>query len=324
METFDKIDKQIIFELSRDSRQSYKQIAKKIKSKKDTIAYHISQLQKKGIITRYVPVFSLSKLGIYSGKIYLKLHGLSKEDEKRIIKSLIKNKSVCWVAKAFGHWDLLIGLYTKDIIEFSNKKNEILSQFSKFIDDYDITQIEDALVFQRDYMLKTPLKYREEFIFGGEVNKIELDRISKEIIGLIRNKARFDYIDLSKNLDLDARTIQRKIKELKSKNILQGYTCFIDINKLGYQLHKLCISLKDHKKENIDELISHLKKNPNTIHLIKSLGSWELEVEIETNKLNSVYEYISELKNKFPKIIKRIHLVTIADELKLDFFPEEV
>ena len=40
-------------------------------------------------------------------------------------------------------------------------------------------------------------------------------------------------------------------------------------------------------------------------------------------KINSVYDYISELKNKFPKIMKRIQLVTITDELKLEFFPEE-
>ncbi|MFP4423835.1 MAG: AsnC family transcriptional regulator [Candidatus Woesearchaeota archaeon] len=38
----DEIDKKVLFELSQDARQSYKDIARKINSKKDTVAYHIS------------------------------------------------------------------------------------------------------------------------------------------------------------------------------------------------------------------------------------------------------------------------------------------
>ncbi|MFO7710532.1 MAG: Lrp/AsnC family transcriptional regulator, partial [Candidatus Woesearchaeota archaeon] len=61
----DEIDKKVLFELSQDARQSYKDIARQISSKKDTVAYHISDLQKKGIITKYVPVISIANLGLF-------------------------------------------------------------------------------------------------------------------------------------------------------------------------------------------------------------------------------------------------------------------
>lgn len=48
MEELDKLDCKIIYELGENSRQSYKQIAKKINSKKEVVAYHIQQLIKKG------------------------------------------------------------------------------------------------------------------------------------------------------------------------------------------------------------------------------------------------------------------------------------
>ena len=116
-----EIDKKIIYELGRDARQSYKEIAKKISSKKEVVAYHITILLSEKIITKFVPVISLTKIEIYSAKIYLKLHGLSNEEE--FYSNLIQNKKVAWVAKSVGQWDLLLGFYYRDIVSFSKMKN---------------------------------------------------------------------------------------------------------------------------------------------------------------------------------------------------------
>lgn len=317
----DLIDKKILYELGKNSRLSYKQIAKQIHSKKEVVAYHMNQLTKKGIITKFIPVFDLSMLGIFSNKIYLRLKGLDKKSEKTLYNSLVKNKKIAWIAKSVGRWDLLLGMYAKNIIEFSKIKQEILSKLGKYIQDYDITQIEDAQVFNRDYLINSPTKYRKEFTFSGEVNNIKLSDKESKVIDLIKNNARFTILDIAIKLKLDPRTIIQTIKKLEEKKILQGYTVFLDLKKINFQLHKLCIYLQNYDNIDIEELISFLKQNPNTIHLLKSLGSWELEVEVESNNLQEIYNYISYLKNTFPKLIKQIDLVTITDELKLDFFP---
>ena len=62
MDKIDKLDCKILYELGEDSRQSYKQIAKKIHSKKEVVAYHFQKLLKERIITKFVPVFALSLL----------------------------------------------------------------------------------------------------------------------------------------------------------------------------------------------------------------------------------------------------------------------
>lgn len=322
MYELDHIDRKIIYELGKNSKLSYQQIAKNTNSKKEIIAYHIKQLIARGIITKFVPVFALSKLNIFSSKIYLRLQGLNKEAEKQLYDYLISDPEIVWVAKCVGRWDLLLGMYTKNIVDFSNKKNKILSVFGKYIKDYDITQIEDGLVFNRDYLAKKPTNYRSHFIFGGKIENNLLDKEEIKIVQLIKNDARFQAVDVSKKLHIDPRTVIKKIKNLQKKEILQGFTVFLDLKKIGIQFHKLCIYLQNYEKKQISKLISFLKANPNTIHLIKSLGSWELEVEIETEDSSNIHDYISELRNKFPETIKQIDLVTITDELKLDFFPE--
>ncbi|MEK6885695.1 MAG: Lrp/AsnC family transcriptional regulator [Nanoarchaeota archaeon] len=324
MEELSEIDRKVLYELSRNSKQSYKQIARNIKSKKEVVAYHINELLKRQIITKFVPIFSLSKLGILSHKVYLKLQGLTLEKEDKLIKDLIKDKKVAWIAKSIGRWDLLLGFYAKNIIEFAKIKDRILSKLSKYVEEYNLTFIEDAIILNRDYLLNDKRKETSEFSFAGEFKIQRLDDLDLKIIQIIKNEARIPLLDIAKCLNVDARTIKNRIRELEKRRILQGQTVFIDLDKLGFQLHKLCVTFKNYNSTDFERVVNYCKQNPKIIHIIKSLGSWELELEIEDNNLQDIYDFIRLLKNEFAAIIKHIELVTIVKEPKLDFFPDFV
>ena len=61
---------------------------------------------------------------------------------------------------------------------------------------------------------------------------------------------------------------------------------------------------------------------PNVIHIIESLGPWEVELEVETESLEDFYNLTHEIRNKFSDIIKKTESVIISNEMKLDYFPE--
>jgi PIN domain nuclease of toxin-antitoxin system len=73
-----------------------------------------------------------------------------------------------------------------------------------------------------------------------------------------------------------------------------------------------------------EKVIELLKRNPNVIHLVKSISAWELEAEIEYENIEKIYDYINCLKNELSDIIRKIELVSINNEIKLDFFPENL
>jgi len=58
--------------------------------------------------------------------------------------------------------------------------------------------------------------------------------------------------------------------------------------------------------------------------LVKSISAWELEAEIEYENIEKIYDYINCLKNELSDIIRKIELVSINNEIKLDFFPENL
>ncbi len=324
MVNLSEIDKKIIYELSGNSRLTYKELAKKINSKKDTVAYHVNYLIDKKIITKFLPVFSLSKLDLLTYKIYFKLQGLDDLKEKEVYDFLINNNRIDWVCKVLGQWDLFVGVYCKSASEFSKIKDDLLSKFNDIIVNYIVIQMADQTIsFQKDYLIARPVVYRKEFKFISGDKTISLDDTDLKIVDAIRNDGRFRYLEVSKKINVNEKTIRERLKKMKANGFLQGFTLFIDPSKIGYKVYKLCIYLKDHRKKEFDLLVDYLKLNPFTINLIKSIAPWELEVEIESDDVMKIYNYINIIKNKFPNIIKQIDLSIITSELKLNFFPEK-
>lgn len=315
------LDKRLLYELSRDARQTYKQLAQRINSKKEVIAYHITQLLKEGVITKFVPVISLTRLGVYTFKLYLRLHGLTNTAEQELYTLLIESDDIAWVASCVGQWDILIAMYAPDIVTFAQKKNKLLQDFSEYIESYDVTMIEDALVFNRDYLIKRKPDYRKEFVFGGAQERTELKIEEWQLLHEIRNNGRYEAIGVGRKLKRDSRTVISDVKRLQKQGIIQGTTTFVKLSKFGMQLHKLCVHLGSHKKMDVNRLIAFIKTNQNVIHLIQSLGSWELEIELEETNTANINTYVRELKNNFPATIKRIDVVTITEEHKIEFFP---
>jgi DNA-binding Lrp family transcriptional regulator len=321
MNDIDSIDKKILYALGSDSRTSYKKIAQKINSKKETVAYRIPQLIEKGTITKFVPVFSLSRLGFVAFKIYFRFHGMDRDYENELVKNLVKNPRINWVARCVGNWDVMISVYAKDIQDFAHEKNAILSEYGKYIQEYAVTILEDAIVFNRDYLIKRSLEYRKEFVFGGRLKTEDIDEDQRHIMRLIMNDGRYRVTELARKLDLNAKTIISKIRDLESCGILQGYTVFLDLKKIDRQLFKICIYFQEYTDANYAKLVNFAREEKTVIHIIKSIGAWELEIELEAESIGAANEFAYGLRSTFPHIIKKLDVITIMEEPKLDFFP---
>jgi Lrp/AsnC family leucine-responsive transcriptional regulator len=315
-EILDELDKKILFELLKDSTQSYSEIADAINSKKTNVAYHIKELLSKKIITKFVPVFSLNKMGIFYSKMYVRIKSVLKE--KEILENLIKNKKISWLAKSEGKYNLLLGFYSKNIKELSFIRQEIFSELGDYVENYEILQVEDQLIFNKDYLADSQKK---EFISQSRNSK-EIDDKDAQIIAAMKHNSRIEMTEISKKLSLDPRTIISKINSLKENGIYQGNTIFIDLQKIEYKSYKILISLKNFKSESQEQLINFCKENKNIVQITKLLGNYEIELEIEQKYKDEVEKCINVLKKNFDNIIKEIEIIIISEELKQNFAPE--
>ncbi len=312
-----------MFELDRNARQSIAEISKKTKIPRNIVEYRIKKLTHEKIITKFVTEVALGKVGYFTYKIYCQISGLSKENQQQFYGDLVKDDNFIWVAKCEGRWDLLLAVYAKNVIDFGKVKSNFLLKYGKYISDYAITIVDEAYILERTHLLDKSKRESIELYIGG-AESVELGNPEKKLLQIMANDARIRIIDLSQNLNLNVRTVINKINKLEKLGVIQGYTTFFDLNKINYQFYKVCIYLKELNKERYKELIKFCKNQQYIIHLIESIGPWELELEIEVPSNQQFQELSNDIRNLFSDIVRKVESIIISNEMKLEFLPQKL
>lgn len=320
MRKLDRTDRKIILELDTNARATFSEIGKKLGIGKNNVQYRVKRLVEDGVIRKFVTQFSLGTLGLFLGKFYLQLSGFGKDKETEIYAYLINDKRISWVAKCEGRWDLMIGCYVESIKQLSEIKQDFFKKYEKYITSYDAVFLVEGYTSQRTYLLsKNAMPKKIKKFIGNK--KTELSDKDKQIVRLIANDGRFNYLDIAQKTGLNIKTAQRRIRELEKKGVIQGYVTFLDPKKIGYSFFKLCIYLHNYESK-LDAFLSYCMELPNVVHVIESLGPWEIELEIETETLEDFYKLTHQIRNEHSDIIKKTESAIISNEMKLDFFPQ--
>lgn len=317
----DLIDRKILLEMDTDARASFSKIGKKLGIGKNNVQYRVSRLVENGVIKKFVVQPSLAKFGLFLGKIYFQLSGYSEKTGSELHRYLLNDKRISWIAKCEGRWDLMIGAYVESIMQFLKIKDDFFREFGHYVTSYDIVFLTEGHTSQRTYLVNKKSYYSkkiERFMGSG---KIKLKKQDIELLRFIVNNARFNYTDIAKTLKINVKTAQARIKNLEKAGVIQGYVTFLDIKKIGYNFFKLCVYTKGDKKQ-MENFVRYCLELPNIIHVIESIGQWEIELEIETETLQDFYNLTHQIRNKFPDFIKKTESIIISEETKLDFFPE--
>lgn len=324
MVILDEVDRKILFELDIDARASFSQIGKKLKIGKNNVQYRVKKLVQDGVIKKFVVQPSIAKLGFFLGKIYIQLAGCTNKERAEIFQYLADDRQICWVASGEGRWDLLFGAYVRSISHFAGIKDGFFKRFEKFVTSYDVVFLVEGYTSQRGYLINRKSVFKQKVPdFMGEPKVVSLSPQEQQILSLIANNARFNYMEISRKLKIDIKTAKKRIVDLERKGVIQGYVSFLEPKKFGYSLFKLCIYLKDYEAKKV-EFINYCLENPNVIHVIDSMGPWEIELEMEVASIDEFYNLTHEIRNRYSQIIKKTESVFISSESKLDFLPMQM
>src|SRR3989344_5546078 len=85
----DLYDQKILYELDRDTRQSNKQIAKKVGLSEQVTGNRIKRLIENKIIDYFYVKTNPSTLGYFHIKFYLRMHNITNEKYQQLIQELI-------------------------------------------------------------------------------------------------------------------------------------------------------------------------------------------------------------------------------------------
>ena len=311
-------DKKLLYELDINSREKETELARKVGTSKQVINYNIKRLFNEGIIKKFQTVLNLDDLGInIYANVYFKLIGATKQKETEIINFLIKSDSVGYIASIGGRFDLSIVLVAKNLQEFENKLDKIVTSYPE-LRDYEISLRTFGVKFHKKYLVsKDQVKSKEILVKPTKIPKI--DKIDIGILKILSQNSRISIVEISDKLKIPFSTVRVRIKSLEQKGIIAGYSILFDLSKIGFVNYKLFIKSKDKSDKTYKRMLSFVKENKNIIWFFKTIGEHDFELRIEVENQEKYQEIIKELRSEFSAEIEEIETVLIFNELKEDY-----
>ncbi|MBT3405967.1 Lrp/AsnC family transcriptional regulator [Candidatus Woesearchaeota archaeon] len=315
-------DRKILYQLDVNSRQTNSEIAKKVGLSKQVVGFRIKKLIEEKVISFFYSVIDISKLGFTVHKAFLRLQNIDREKEKELIEFLVLHPNVVWIASCDGRFDLAFGTWAKDMDFLDKTLTELNTKFGEYIAERQISSIIRGDYFVRDYLIsrKEPSDYRESF-FGAVPAAVKMDSNDWSILVALGRNSRTTAVDISKEMSLSTDAIIDRIKKLEKSGVIRHYNFVPNESQYPYLHYKVLIGFKNISEERERTLREYCRINPNIVYIVKSLGPWEFEIDLEIKNAEKFREIMMDIKTKFNDILKDYSALHIYQIHKYNFCP---
>lgn len=133
----DKLDKEILYHLNKNSRAKFIDIANKLKTNYKNITYRYKKLIENKVIIANKVKLNRTNLGYDYYKIILKLNNFNNKEKNKIINYLNTDKRILFITEALGWADLEFEIFVKNQNEYREFQHNFMKLFSDYIIEYE-------------------------------------------------------------------------------------------------------------------------------------------------------------------------------------------
>ncbi len=302
----DLLDRKILYELDRNSRQPYSQIAKKLRTSPQVVKYRVEGLLAGRLLKYCWPMVEYRKAGYFFGLYFFKLRNMDEDSERRLYAYLEGNRHITIIMRGEGYADLILGICAKGIFHLNDVVRELNTRFSEHFLEYDATIPIGFSQFHRSYLSGAEKEAREIAFTGADVKEEQLSENERKVLSMLNSDARAPLVEMGRKAGISEITVREIVKRLERSGIIQSYTILPDHVLLGKPRHRVLFKLKNLNAKKEKELFSYCQLHPNIVHHLRVLGNWDLVLDIEVERGEPFRKIIQEMKYRFSDIIHRV------------------
>ncbi|MFH1073331.1 MAG: Lrp/AsnC family transcriptional regulator, partial [Nanoarchaeota archaeon] len=319
--TLDRKDRRILYALDINSRQPNSEIAKKVGLSKQVVGFRIRRLMEKGIISSFYTVIDISKLGYTAHKNFVRLQNVDNERLKEIIEYLRNHPQVIWLASCDGRFDLVFSLWARNMAELDEYLTEINQKFGVYISERELATIIKGEYFIRDYIISNkPSGLRKSF-FGAVPQTASLDSVDWRILQELGKSSRFTAVEIAQAIKSSADIVRSRIRKLEQAGVIRHYNIVPNEAKYPFMHYKILMSFRNLSEERERSIIEYCRILPNVVYIVKALGPWEFEMDLEVESPEKYRQIMMRLKTEFADIIKDYSALHLYQVHKYNFCP---
>lgn len=306
----DTLDKEILYALDHDSRQTVADLARLLEVTRDRVSYRVEKLVKSGVITGFSAVLNPYKLGLSAYKTYLRL----RNDRRRIAqitRFLSQHPHIYWVAECEGSWDFIFVAFSQTPMGFHVLQNALLEQFSEIVLDYSVYTLVDVTFFRKRFFLE---EGSASVSFGGNLEAAKVDEVDLRIAEQLASDCRRTYKEIAKATKVSEAVVSSRVSRLEELGVILGYHISVDYTTLGMTMFKVQVQLQKFSDQGEERILQFCKKNPFIALFIRQIGDYKIELELETYGYDHLNEIRREIREEFPELIKQMDATVIRDQ----------
>ena len=147
------------------------------------------------------------------------------------------------------------------------------------------------------------------------------DAIDFRLLSLLSEDARMPFSELAKRAGHSETAVRERVKKLEREGVIIAYRMLPDYEKLGLLYFWAHCRFKDYAR--MDGIEKAICETPNVVYTDRAVGETGLGIDFVYPCPRELEAYLEGLQKKFPDDIREIEYVTVLDNVKVKYFPEE-
>lgn len=315
----DKIDKNLLFELDLESRQSLGKIAEKLRISKSNVAYRIKRLEDNNIIIGYRAIINSRKLNKFFFRLFISFRYLPKKVEKEVEQYIQKSTHFGYVYKSQGHYDYSCAIWVNDLFEFQDVANSIRFKWGKYLNEVVQDMPLRIVDLQNRFLLRNV--HGKRVSWTADKEDVNLDPIEKKMLFMLSDNARKPIYEMALELGVSGKQVAYRMRKLEKSDIILGYRALLNYKALGYTYFKCRINLQDYTKENYRAIREHVMQDPSVMFLVEGIGFPAIDMSAAFRTIEEFHEFIDTLKKTFPGKVGGYEIILFSKVVKMNFAP---
>lgn len=316
----DTKDERILNELDKDATIPVSSLADNVGVSRQTARYRLDTLSEQNTIYDVHTMVDPGRLGYSSYRIHIRLQNVDEADYYAFAKELFEEHPAFWVAYVSGSFDIIVDIFARTANRFEERLQHIVSDNEDIIQSYETMVVYEMNLYDYGYFLNTDTENDVVTMHRNE-DAVEIDDLDHELLEALNHDGRTSYRELGRRTSCSRNTAKNRVDDLEDNGVIAGYKAFVNFDHFDKVSSKVFIEYDSSHVDEEEKLLSFLRTRPGVLASLKLLGEWDLDIEIHTDTIRELQEFLMRLRNKFD-LVHDYAFIQIIEDYGISFYPD--
>ena len=149
----------------------------------------------------------------------------------------------------------------------------------------------------------------------------EIDKLDREILGILIKDAKIPYTDIAKKLIVSPGTIHVRMKRMERLGIVKGATLVLDPAKIGYDMTAF-IGVYLVKGSAYSEVVKEVDKIPEIVEAHYTTGEYSIFAKIVCKNTEHLRQVINDKLQTVKGVSRTETIISLGESIKKQIYIE--